>query len=84
MGQGHWLVTQGNGNKGIDQNNDKHLGFSRDVTHNYQGCHTFWLLAVREAAPAYFLWLSHTGIESGLGLSKPSIPPQGKVKDTLP
>lgn len=84
MGQGHWLVTQGDGNKVMDQNNDKDLGFGRDVTHNYQGCHTFWLLAVREAAPAYFLWLSHTGIESGLGTSKPSIPPQGKVKDTLP
>lgn len=36
MGQGHWLATLGDGNKGMDQSNDEDLGFRRDVTHNHQ------------------------------------------------
>lgn len=47
MEQGHWLATLGDANKGRDQSNDKDLGFRRDVTFNYQACHTFWLLAVK-------------------------------------
>lgn len=46
MGQGHWLSTLGDDNKGMDQRNNEDLGFRRDVAHNYQTCHTFWQLAV--------------------------------------
>lgn len=35
VGQGHWLATLEDGNKGMDQRN-KNLGFRRDVTHNHQ------------------------------------------------
>lgn len=35
VGQGYWLATLGDGNKGMDQRNDEDLGFKRDVTHNH-------------------------------------------------
>lgn len=54
IGQGHWLATLVDGNKGMDQSNDEGLGFKRDVIHNHQASH---ILAAgsKRAAPAYFL-----------------------------
>lgn len=38
VGQGHWLATQRNGNKGTDQRNNEDLGFTTTRLAKHSGC----------------------------------------------